>query len=1118
MKIHLLPSMRCSKYLFVAIFLLILNVIGSIHAQANSFDETRLTLRVDKMNILQVFKEIEKKTAYKFTYNDAFLNDKMRVTMSMENRSLTEILAFLSKEVNLEFKQVKKHIHVIASNDRKTSFLGGESVQSIKVAGFPVKGKVTSGESGDGIPGASVLIKGTNKGTVTNALGEFSMEVDNEATVLVFSSIGYVSKEIAVAGRKLINVNLLSDVKALDEVVVVGYGTQKAKDLTGSVGIVKVDDAKKTASYDVAKLLQGQVPGVTVQSSGEPGGFVNIKIRGIGSLTNNNPLFVIDGVLVDSPFDFSTNDIESISVLKDASAGAIYGSRGMNGVVIITTKKGKAGPLKVDYNAYAGVQNIAKTISVMDRVGYQNVVSAAELNAGLTIAPANDPTNPAYISKVNTNWQKEGLKTGYIQDHNLSFSGGSETIKASASLGFFNNSSTVTGPQNYKRYTFNGNISGKKGIFSFGAKIGYTNSEKIGAENTREHAVFGGAITSLLTAIPTMSVYDENRLGGFGGADKNTQRAITLNVIGMNSLLKGTDTRNRFLGSVFGELELLKNLKYKLQLSADRIDTRYLFFEPKYDLGFYYLTPNAYLFEKRENNLTTLAENTLNYSHEFGKHKIEALAGYTFQQGVYSRTEASAKGLVEPYVLNMNTAVNTANGKSVTGWDSKATLSSVLARLNYNYADKYLLTVNYRRDGSSKFRAENRYGNFASVGVAWNVHNDIELPEAISSLKLRGGYGALGNQNVGDYLTDTYINTNTGYVFGGVLAPGAIRTQVVDPSIRWESKRTTNAAMELGLFRDRVSFSVEYYDNRSYDVLANIPIPTSVGATNGSILTNAASLSNSGLEFTASYRQQTGDFKYAVSANFHTLSNKVLALGGTNNPIYGAASKTEVGQPIGQIFGYVSEGIFQNADDVKNHATQTNAAPGDVKFKDLNGDKVITSDDRTYLGNTIPTFYFGTNFNASYKNFDFSAFIQGSGGNKIYNGMYRDLMGLQYSNGSTDALNYWTPSNTNTNVPRPIIGDPNSNGRDSDRFVENGTYLRLQNAQLGYTLPTSIVNKLKVSKVRFYVSGQNLFLVSGFKGFDPDFMGESDGLFSRGYYNGSYPNPRAVLLGVQVGF
>jgi TonB-linked SusC/RagA family outer membrane protein len=1094
--------------LMLLLSVLQLNIFSIFQAQAANVENTHLSMRVQNATIVQVFKEIEKKTSFHFSYNDAFVNENLRVSLTIENKKLSDVLSFLEKEAHLQFKQVRGSIHVLTL-DTPTA----NTANPIRISG-----KVVSAEDNSPLVGASIRIKGTNKGTVADANGDFKLEVENTNATLEISSVGYITQDVKVNGRSVLNVSLSANISSLEEVVVIGYGTQKAKDLTGSVGIVKIEDAKKTATYDVAKMLQGQVPGVTVQSSGEPGGFVSIKIRGIGSLTNNNPLFVIDGVLVDDPYDFAPGDIESISVLKDASAGAIYGSRGMNGVVIITTKKGKAGPLQVSYNGYSGVQNIAKTISVMDRVGYQKAVTAAELNAGLTIAPANDPNNPAFINNVNTNWQKEGLKTGYIQDHNLSLSGGSETIKGNVAFGYFDNSSTVTGPQNYKRYTFNSNLSGKKGIFSFGAKVAYTNSEKIGAENTREHAVFGGAITSLLTAIPTMSIYDANRLGGFGGADKNTQRAITLNVIGMNSLLKGTDTRNRFLASAFGELELAKNLKYKLQISADRTDTHYLYFEPKYDLGFYYLTTSAYLFDRKTNNLTTLAENTLNYTYELGKHKIEALAGYTYQHGAYNRLEASAKGVSEPYVMNMNTSVETDGKKNALGWESNASLTSILGRINYNYADKYLLTVNYRRDGSSKFQLANRYGNFGSIGVAWNIHNDLDLPEVISTMKLRGGYGSLGNQNVGDYLFDTYINRNTGYVFGGALASGATQTQVVDPSIKWESKNTSNIALEVGLLKERLNFTVEYYDNRTYDVLANIPIPNSVGATNGTILTNAASLQNQGLELTATYRQEIGDFKYTVSGNFHTLSNKVLALGGSNNPIYGAASKTEVGKPIGQLFGYVSEGLFQTGDELKSHATQTGAALGDVKFKDLNGDGVITSDDRTYLGNAIPTYYFGLNFNASYKNFDFSLFAQGSGGNKIYNGMYRDLMGLQYSNGSTDALNFWTPTNTNTNVPRPIIGDPNANGRDSDRFVEDGSYIRLQNAQLGYTLPATLLKKLKMTKARAYISGQNLLLLSSFKGFDPDFMGESDGLFSRGYYNGSYPNPRAIMVGLQLGF
>lgn len=971
-------------------------------------------------------------------------------------------------------------------------------------------------ENGASLPGVNVLIKGTARGATTDARGQFQLSVPNAQTVLVFSFVGYQSKEVVVGSATQLNVTLQTDDKTLNEVVVVGYGTQKVKDLTGSVGIVKVDDARKTASYDVAKQLQGQVAGVTVQSSGEPGGFTQIKIRGISTFGNNSPLFVIDGVPVDAPYDFSPDDIESIQVLKDASAGAIYGSRAATGVVIITTKKGKAGPLKVEYNGYGGANKIYRSIPVLDREGYQTVTRAAELNAGLAIAPANDPGNPAYISNVNTDWQKAGLKTGYIQDHNINFSGGTESLRGSVGIGYFDQSSTVTGPQHYKRFSLNTNIVGKKGIFNFGAKVAYSNAEKIGAENTRDHAVFGGAVTSLFTAIPTMPIYDPNRLGGFGGSDNNTQRAITLNVIGMNSLLRGNDKRNRLLTNFWGEIEPIKDLKYRLNVSYDNTNWNYQYFEPKYDLGFYYLQQIAIYNETRGQNAVGLIENTLTYMKEFGRHKLDFLGGYTFQTGTLERMDGSLRGLTEPYIQNLGAGITADGSRNITGAKYTATLASMLGRVNYNFADKYLLTFNFRRDGSSRFNPENRYGNFMSVAAAWNVHNDIKLPEAITTLKLRGGYGTLGNQNIGDYLFDTYINPFAGYVFNNVLVPGATRTQVVDPSIKWESKQTSNVALDMGLLRDRLSLTVEYFDNRAYDMLAPIPLPYSVGATNGSITTNAASVRNYGLEFTAAYRKRSGEFQYDISANVHTLTNKVLELGGSNNPIYGAASKTEVGRSVGELFGYQTAGIFQTVDEVKNHALQTNAAPGDIRFTDTNGDKVINSLDRIYLGSAIPKLYFGGNFNASYHNFDLSFFLQGNAGNKVYNGVYRDLMGMQYSNSHVDALKFWSPTNTNTSVPRPVIGDPNANNRDSDRYVESGSYVRLQNAQIGYSVPASLLNKIKgISKVRAYVSGQNIFLITKYKGLDPDFI--SDGLFSRGFDYGSYPNPRSILIGLQIG-
>jgi TonB-linked SusC/RagA family outer membrane protein len=440
------------------------------------------------------------------------------------------------------------------------------------------------------------------------------------------------------------------------------------------------------------------------------------------------------------------------------------------------------------------------------------------------------------------------------------------------------------------------------------------------------------------------------------------------------------------------------------------------------------------------------------------------------------------------------------------------------------------LTGNFRRDGSSRFGPANKYGNFASAAVAWNLDNEkfIKLPKQVSTLKLRGGFGEVGNQNFGDYLFQSYINPNASYVFDNTLATGATTVSQVDPAIKWEATSTLNVAADLGLFNNKLLFTVEYYKRKSTDLLANIPLPLSVGSVPSSIFTNAASTENTGFEFTMGYNNQIGDFKYNVNANVTTLKNKVLKLGGTNNPIYGVGSKTEVGRSVGELFGFITEGIFNTAADVAGHATQTGAAPGDIKFKDVNGlgtdgkltgvpDGKITDDDRVYLGTTIPKFSYGFNFNGSYKNFDVSIFLQGNAGNKVFNGVYHDLMIGQYSNHHTDMLNFWTPTNTNTNIPRPVIYDPNGNGRFSDRFVEDGSYLKLQNAQIGYSLPATIFRKTKVfSSFRAYVSGQNLFTISKYRGYDPDFI--SDGLFSRGFDLGSFPNPRSILVGLQIGF
>ena len=980
----------------------------------------------------------------------------------------------------------------------------------------PVTGTVKD-KDGNPVRGATVNVKNKLVSTSSGDDGRFSINAGAE-DVLVITSVGYEASEVRINNKSNLLVSLATKVESLEDLVVVGYGTVKKKDLTGAVSVVNVTDAKKTASYDVAKMLQGQTPGVSVHGSGEPGGFVQIKIRGISSLVNNNPLFVVDGVMIGAPFDLSPDDIETIQILKDASATAIYGSRGSTGVVIITTKKGKAGKLRIGYNGYVGIQNIAKKWDLTDAEGYRKITNHAELNAGLSVAPGNDPTNPAFISNVNTDWQKEAFRTAMIQDHNVSFSGGSEGATYNASLGFFDQTSTVKGPQSYKRYTATLGVNGKKGIFSYGAKVFYTNSHKVNPYNgSNSKAVFGGSLTSLLTTIPTIPVYDENRLGGYGGADNITQRAITLNVIGLNNLLKNESDRDRFLGNAWGEVEIIKNLKYKLNVSFDRGQETGFAFEPKYDLGWYYLNNTSYLFRRVGTSTTNLIENTLNYRFTTGKHSLDALAGYTYQKDKGSHLTGSGINLREPYFFTFN-AIAAASDKSLTSGSDASVILSYLGRLNYNYDDRYLLTVNFRRDGSSRFPEANRWGNFHSFSGAWNIHNEkfIQLPELISTLKLQGGYGEVGNQNIGNYLYQSYINSNASYVFNNTLAPGATVVTLVDPDIKWETKTTTNAAIEIGLLKERLRITAEYFKNTNNDLLAGVPIPLSIGSVPWEVTTNAASMENSGIELTIGYRGRVNDFTYDITLNGNTLKNKLLSLGLNGVPITGNASRSEPGRSVGDLYGHTMIGIFQNAAEVSGSPAQTNAAPGDVKFQDTDKNNIINDEDRAYLGRAIPNLYYGLNANFGYKNFDFSMFWQGSAGNKVYNSVYADLMGGQYSNHHVDDLNFWTPSNTNTNIPRPVIGDPNANGRASNRFVEDGDYIRLQNFQLGYTLKPMAGMKW-LTNARVYLSGQNVLTITKYKGLDPDFTGVgNDGLFSRGFDQGSFPNPRSFMVGVQL--
>lgn len=984
------------------------------------------------------------------------------------------------------------------------------SVNQMSAQGKEIKGVITSAQDKLPLPGVNIMIKGTKTSTTTGFDGEYSIKA-SPTDVLVFSFIGYKKQEVSVGNQSNVNVVLNEESNSLNEVVVVGYGTQKKGDLTSSISVVNMESAKKTVTYDMAKMLQGQAPGVTVQSSGEPGGFVNIKIRGINSFGNTAPIFVIDGMIVDSPYDFAPGDIESMQVLKDASSAAIYGVRGANGVIVITTKKGKSGKMDIKYKSLFGLQTVAKKWSLTDREGYQKITSVAEANAGLSIAPGNDPNSSSYINNVNTNWQDAAFETGVIENHSLNFNGGAENLGYNMNLDYFKNSSYVSSPQDYERLSMNLNLNGKKGKFKYGAKIGYTQSDK---ENFNSYSG-ASAIADLLGAIPTMPVYDANRLGGYGGTDNLTQRAISMNVIGFNNLITNNGKRNRFIGDIWGELEIIKGLKYKLDASYDRTDWQNRLFIPPSDLGWYYITTNdeASLDVNNGNEIRTFLNNVLTYETTIDKHKFDVLAGWIQERKDHNNNWLRGVGY-EPGEISQ---INYADSRDGREYKYTITGISYISRLNYSYDDRYLVQANFRQDKTSLFSQVNNKANFYSFSGGWKISNEkfIDLPSWINNIKLRGGYGTLGNNTISQYFFASTTNAFAGYDFNNELAPGTTVVSSLDPNVHWEKTETTNVALELGFFNNDLQFTGEYFLKNSTDLLADIPIPFSTGAFPAIIRTNAGGMQNRGLEFTLSYNNNHNKFKYGISANFGTLKNKVTQIGINGNPIPGAAARTEVGRSAGEIYAWETAGIFQDAADLASSPTQTNAGIGDIKFKDINGDGAINDADRTFQGVTIPKYSYGVNFTASYENFDFSMFWQGSGGNKVFNAMYRNLMAGQYGNHHTDELNYWTPTNTDTNVPRPIIGDPNGNGRDSNRFIESGDYIKLQTMEIGYQIP--VPTGSFIQKAKMFVNGQNLLIISKYKGYDPDFN-SNDGLFSRGYDAGSFPNPRTISLGVEVNF
>ena len=1003
-----------------------------------------------------------------------------------------------------------------------------------------ISGTVTSEEEGP-LPGVNVLVKGTTLGTVTDLDGNYRISAPNEESILVFSSIGYTSQEIAVGNQSAIDVVLVPDVQSLSEVVVVGYGTQERRDLTGAVSSVDAEELKNVAITSVEQGLQGRVAGVNiVQQSGQPGAAMQVQIRGIGSIGNSEPLYVIDGVPVindnNATGSSSTNalnsinpsNIASIEILKDASAAAIYGARAANGVVLITTKRGEAGEAKVQLDAYTGIQEPWRLLELTDINGYKEISDELTDNAGLPRVVALQ--QPEEL--VNrTNWQDEMFGTAPINSINLGVSGGSETAQFNVS-GNYMKQEGILRETDFDRFSLRVNTDFTKGRFKFGESMAFSRTK-------------ANELTTNFFAIihypPNRPVFDEDNVGGYSG-NRIIDEQDANNPVGEAELFTDQTTRYRVIGNIYGEYEIVDGLSYRLNLGGDFIYGNRYRYRPPYQFGDRRNQPFATIDEENAYSLSPLIENTLNYSKTFGKHDLGVLVGYTRQS--YERRRARAQGR-----NTVNSVVRVLDGvnevPAVEGGLEEFALVSYLGRLTYSYADRYLLTANIRRDGSSRFSPGNKFGVFPSASVGWRISEEsfMEGVGFVSDLKLRGSWGQTGFQEIGNYGFQAELRNTLNYLIGGSLVTGVAQRDLAANNLVWETSTQTNIGLDIGLFNNRVLLNADYYIKETDDILIPVP-PTLISGVRGgndSPTLNVGSVRNRGLELALTYRQSSGDFQYSITGNLATLDNEFLSLGGGQPITSGEVNVTRVtrideGLPIGSFYGYVTDGIFQNEAEVEAHAEQPNAEPGDIRFKDISGpdgvpDGVINADDRQYIGDPIPDITYGLSLNATYKGFDFNAFLQGVEGVELYYGYRYFAAGmLRPFNFEQRTLNRWTGPGTTNEIPRAIGGDPANNTRESDRFIGDGSFLRCRNLTLGYTVPFTTLENIGgfFSNVRVYVTAQNLFTLTEYEGYDPEVGSQTNGgegnngpdraSRGRGIDNGQFPQARTYMIGAQITF
>jgi len=1099
-----------------------------------------ITVKTANISLQQAFQLIEKQTRLQFAYDEYEIDLSRKLVLKSGHVSLGELLDTISIQTGYKFTQVKNTILVSSvalalSNAEKAQFPP------------PVRGVITD-SSGRPLPGATVLIKGTKISVQTDVAGRFAINAQPDA-ILVVSYVGYRTLEVAVKGQQELIVAIQEIREDLNQVVVMGYQTQRRSAIAGAVSVVNVDDVARIPVGFADQALQGQASGVRItQSTGQPGDGLALRIRGVGSVNNNDPLYIIDGVPTTDGINFlPADDIATITVLKDAASAAIYGARSSNGVVVITTKNGKSGKTSILYSVYAGVQTHGYLTPMANAAEFKTLYNEMVVNDNAGLAPGNPLIKipiPDSIPMANTNWIGSIFRTAPEQDHELSVSGGSEKTQYSVSGNYFNQDGIILNSW-YKRYTLHTKlVSEITDHLRIGTNLNfsYYSKNSIGSSGDGYGGNGGSVIRYALFRDPAIPIYnapgvytDLPTYPGFFGDGYNP--------VGLANNTNNVEKQFRGFGDVFAEYKLLPGLIFKSDFGGDVFLTQDKTFFLNWGTNGRINDPNT-LTETQTTSENMIWNNTFRYNTTFNKkNNLNFLIGTE----AVTNTTLYTSETQQNFPTQIPSLEFLGNGISMpitTESEQQWALLSFLANANYSYDNEFFVTGSARRDGSSRFGPSNRWGNFFSGAVAWNITNEpwfIEKFPIVSRLKLRASYGQLGNQNIGgDYPWASIVGTSItssnvkNYVFGSpsLVVQGNTISTLGNANVKWETSTQSDVGMDLAILRDKLSLTVDYFDKVNSNMLVAVPLPM-IGGTASAPFVNDGSVQNKGFEFDLQYKNADHRLKYSFGANLATIQNKVLSIpvpiqgGRIDNGVY--ATLTTAGHPIGSFYGYQMNGIFQNANDIFTSAYQgPGVRPGDVKYKDINGDGKIDANDRTFLGSAIPKFTYGATSTLSYQNFDLFVLFQGGYGNKIYLQVNQDIEGFYRPFNLTKRVydTRWHGEGTSNTMPLVSwLDQPNNIKEPSSRFLEDASYCRLKNVQLGYTLPKQLTNRLHIKALRLYMTGTNLVTITKYTGLDPE-MYISNNVKAEQYQSdvaagidwGTYPAARSYILGANLNF